>query len=173
MNQCSVPFCYQQHLCVSLVSPQRHIVTLHLQRGVTPLMLLPRSLLLSRPITAPQTAHVCRVPNSRCWKLPPLSPFNLASRSLFTMTSSALVPANRALALFDSVSCNLDRSLLCGGHLNASGGFLGPAWPCRTHGRENSNINCKFCRKSCVRLFDLVRNKVQRGPDPCTRPENH
>lgn len=130
-------------------------------------MLLPRSFPLSRPITAPQTAHVCGVPSSPgcCWEPPPLSPFNLASLSLVPTASSALVPANRAPPL-SCVSCSLDRPLLCGGHLNTSEGILGPAWQCWTHGRENSNINGKFCGKFRIRLFDLVRNPVQRGPEP-------
>lgn len=55
------------HVLLSTLSlwaavPHGHI---KIASGVTPLMLLPRSLLLSCPITAPQTAHACPVPTSR------------------------------------------------------------------------------------------------------------
>lgn len=141
--------------------------------GVTPLMLLPR---------CPAQSQLCKPLMCLAFPVHPAAVGNLLQYPRLTSLRShcslqLLLPSSQLIAgpssLFKRVSSSLDRPLLCGGRLNASEGILGPAWQCWTHGRENSNINGKFCGKSHVRLFDLVRNQVQRGPDPRSRTENH
>ena len=109
--------------------------------GVTPPMLLPHSLLLSCPITAPQTAHACRVSTftqHSCCRKKPIHYARLTSlRSGYSATPP---PSTSIRSALEEARTDHDRF--------------------RDHLGENSNMNLTRSRKSRMRPFVCARNRV-------------